>query len=305
MVKNNSLIFEYLPTNISQDIRRLHATCSILPITKILIPANPIAKPYPNSLAIIATLRSMIWQKEDLRHINFIPTIKTNIHTIESLQSAFLTLQYLNIPDVAIISGDRLNQNSLTTYHALEILKNMQRKSHFLEKLNIFCALEANISARNSYGLCKKMQYGVKNFITQPFYIAGKQNTKEKPNHHRVPHFAPNSKIQNFTDFLHFYKCVAQLHSKNNIALSSLNNNLQIYCGFLPLFHTKQANAIHAKKLGIVIPNSYINDIKHNAIHTNISLFNALKYHKLSISYLQFKEFTIFLDSIKYSHNHM
>lgn len=298
------MIFEYLPTNLTQDIDNLCEVCRILPISKVLIPSNPVAKPYPESLVIAETLRSAIWQKKALRHINFIPTIKTSIHTMESLQSAFLSLQYLNIPNVAIISGDTSKKDTLTTYHALEILKNMQRKSYFLQKLNIFCALEATISARNSYGFCKKIQYGVRNFITQPFYIVNqdKHNLQEISSiPYNVPYFLSNKKIQSFVEFLHFYKHVAQLYS-HNIALFPLKNNVQIYCGFLPLFQTTQAHTLNSKKLGIIIPNSYINNINSDSLRINISLFNSLKKYKLSISYLQFKDFEIFLNSLKYSH---
>lgn len=294
------MIFEYLPTNIKQDIERLCFVCNVLPITKILIPSNPIAKPYPDSLSIISALRNAIWQEKSLRHIQFIPTLKASIHTIESLQSAFLALQYLNIPHVAIISGDTLNQHALTTYHALEILKNMQKKSDFLQKINIFCALESTISARNSYGLCKKLQYGVHNFITQPFYISNICNNKNtQKTHHNIPYFLPTKKIQSFSEFIHFYSNVVKIYSQNNITLLALKHKVKIYCGFLPFFHIQQAHAIHAKKLGIIIPNSYMNDIKNNSLQTNIALFNNLKHFEISMSYLQFKDMQLFLNALK------
>lgn len=305
LVKSSQLIFEYLPTQITKDIGRLRAVCGVLPITKILIPSNPISKPHPDSLAVSSMLLNEICKDKYLKHIQVIPTLKASIHTKESLQSAFLTLQYLNIPQVAIISGDSSNQNSLTTYHALDILKNMKKNSLFLQRLNIFCALDSEISARNSHGFCKKLEYGVRNFITQPFYIDSikshnRKKYKQKCNvSQKMPHFLPYKNIQAFDEFLKFYKKVVQVYSKNNLTLLQIQQNVQIYCGFLPIFHEKQACNINSKKLGIMIPYFYMNAIKNDSMQANISLFNNLKDYKLSISYLHFGDIEMFLKYLK------
>ncbi|TLD98010.1 methylenetetrahydrofolate reductase [Helicobacter trogontum] len=282
------MIFEYLPTNITQDVERLHLVCSTLPITKVLIPSNPVSKPYPDPLNIVATLRDLTWQSKHLRHIHFIPTIKTSIYTQEALQSIFLSLEYLNISHVAIISGDTTQSKSLTTYNALEILKHMQKKSTFLSNLQLYCALESDISLRNNYGLCKKIYYGVQNFITQPFYqVSKKQNMPQIP--HNTLNFLPQV-TTDFETFLSFYKNLIHIYTNNKPSLTSLYNKIQIYCGFLPLSHTKQAHAIHAKKLGISVPNSYINAIEKNAKEANSKLFKAMQQYDVSLSCLCFSD---------------
>lgn len=289
------MIFEYLPTNIAQDIKRLSLVCDVLPITLILIPSNPVSKPYPDSLSVVATLSHLAKQTKQLEHINFIPTIKTSLHTTESLQSTFLSLEYLNISHVAIISGDKTKTDSITTYDALEILKNMQKKSIFLKQLQIYCALESNISLRNSYGLCKKILYGVQNFITQPFYQVTKRQEYMLQTYHNTANFL--SQITNdFQIFLSFYKNLIKIYANNKLSLTSLQDKIQIYCGFLPLSNSKQANRIHAKNLGIYIPDSYINAITINAKETNNRLFQEMQQYNISLSYICFSDLKMLLN---------
>ncbi len=292
------MIFEYLPTHITQDKERLRAVCRVFPITKILIPSNPVAKPYPDSLVVVAMLQNMAKQDMYLKHIQFIPTIKTGMHTLESLQSIFLSLQYLNISHVAIISGDTTQPHALNTYHALEILKNMQKTSTFLQQLHIFCALESNISVRNSYGLCKKMQYGVRNFITQPFYLV---NPEQHCDIHMAcnanpPYFLPQQNIQSVATFLQFYQNLTQIYMHTAIPYCIPYKKVQIYCGFLPLSHAKQAYALHAKNIGILIPKSYIHKISNNASYANIELLMQLQHYHISMSYLHFRDIQMLLD---------
>lgn len=289
------MIFEYLPTNITQDIKRLCLVCNALPITHILIPSNPVSKPYPDSLNIIATLRDSVRQTKQLKHIHFIPTIKTSLHTTESLQSAFLSLEYLNISHVAIISGDTTMSNPLTTYNALEILKDMQKNSTSLRQLQIYCALESNISLRNSYGVCKKIQYGVQNFITQSSYQTINKQNNQPQRQCKTPYFLPQT-TKDFKTFQSFYKNLIQIYTKNNLSLASSQNKIQIYCGLLPLSHARQAYTIHAKNLGISIPTSYINAIANNAKEANHNLFKVMQQYNLSLSYLSFSDIEKLLD---------
>lgn len=289
------MIFEYLPTNITQDAERLCLVCNALPITHILIPSNPVSKPYPDPLSIVATLRDLVRQTKTLKRIHFIPTIKTSLHTAESLQSAFLTLEYLNISHAAIISGDTTLSHPFTTHNALEILRDMQKNSTFLRQLQIYCALESKISLRNSHGLCKKIQYGVQNFITQPFYQTQNMQENKPQIHNNTPYFLPQI-TKDFKTFYSFYKNLIQIYTKNNLSLASSQNKIQIYCGFLPLSHARQAHTIHAKNLGISIPTSYINAIDSNANEANRNLFKVMQQYNLSLSYLSFSDIEKLLD---------
>lgn len=297
--------------------------CAALPLRYILIPANPVSKPYPDSLSCAAMLRTQLWRDESFRHIQFIPTLKTSMYTSESLRSFFLSLQYLDIRHVAIISGDSTQERAmLHTYDALEMLAHLDSSfldSSFFGQLQVFCALGSSISASNSQSFYAKLRYGVHHFITQPFYLAAPNRTTSK---HATPKIhshntqegldtrkqchtqvkKPPTLLPTTTDcqsFLRFYHSLANLIQSSTPPYCSPTRKISIYCGFLPLTHEEQAHKIHAKQLGICVPEDYIQAIRANAARANRELFAQLQGYPISISYIRFEDISTLIEAFE------
>ncbi|RDU64223.1 hypothetical protein CQA53_07815 [Helicobacter didelphidarum] len=322
------MIFEYLPINPNQDKKNLQEIINFLPVSKILIPSNPVSKVYPSPFVAVAYLQSL----QCFSQYDFIPTIKTSIHTLESLESAFLSLQYLDIKNVAIISGDLGQYSSgVDTIQALKILRHLQRKNKYCYKPNIFCALESSISLQSLESFQSKILYGVHNFITQPFYeitspishkysMASSQNVKELLS--IVDQRNGNLQLP-YNDFLDFYKHQINILEKN-IQKDSTNQiasiigqdlkdeellylahnqlsakSIRFYCGFFPLASYTQAYNIQQKNLGILLPSQYIKKLKDNPFEANFEVFYNLKEYDISIGYINFSDIQNFLEFLQ------
>lgn len=235
----------------------------------------------------------------------FIPTIKTSNYTEESLKSALLSLKYSSLPSVAIITGDEVQPidpiklkmghldisppvvsiSRITTIDALTLLSDMAKEDDYFSSLKVFCAIDSLLSRRALESLRLKLSLGVRNFITQPFYAIGSlEKSQELPCDKEFPSF------KNFLKGAESY--IASL------PLGIRFKDINFYCGFLPLFREKSASHLLSKPLGIVIPQSYIRAIESNAIAANKILFNELKAHKYSLSYLHFEDVKSFLESV-------
>ncbi|STQ86568.1 hypothetical protein LS73_003625 [Helicobacter muridarum] len=296
------ILFEYIPQSLQLDIANITCICNYLTVDAIIIPANPISKYYPDSISCAALLKSVIsrFGIDSLEHKNvgllsnlrtsnlvFIPTIKTSNYTEESLQSAFLTLKYANLRAVAIVSGD-INPTSsdITTNDALLLLDKLSRQDNYFCELQVFCAIDSNITENTLESFRKKISFGIKDFITQPFYEI---NTS----HHTS--INDNFSISQPINYQFFLKYM------NNYIDSILrldSNQIRFYCGFLPLMKERIAININKKKIGIFIPTSYIKNIALDALNANLDIFNSLKGYNCSISYVNFDDARVFLESV-------
>ena len=347
------MIFEYFPRSLPLDLENLTWICSRFRVESVLVPANPVSRPHPDSIASACLLSSNmrygffgdrgvsdcarfidgiegqgskcgggidaseaagVQKQMDStpssrlilgRPPEFIPTIKTSNYTEESLTSALLSLKYSSLPSVAIITGDEVQPIDpiklkmghldvsppvvsiprITTIDALTLLSNMAKEDDYFSSLKVFCAIDSLLSRRALESLRLKLSLGVRNFITQPFYAIGSlEKSQELPCDKEFPSF------KNFLKGVESY--IASL------PLGIRFKDINFYCGFLPLFREKSANHLLSKPLGIVIPKSYIQAIESNAIAANKILFNELKAHKYSLSYLHFEDVKSFLESV-------
>lgn len=283
------MILEYLPINPIDDKHNIKQICSILPITKILIPANPVNKIYPNPFIVAQAFHTTICN--DFPHIAIIPTIKTNNYTLESLSSLFLSLQYTSLHHIAIISGDiSKDSTNITTKQALALFSNLATKYMFLKNLQCFCALNSDYSQQTLQSFYTKLRYGVCHFITQPFYSIC--HAKEAISTNRAL-YSCNS-----------HNCFCKFHTfymqKARELLQHSCESIQIYCGFYPLSSPKQALNLIDKKLGIDIPDSYIYNLASQGMHYNTQLFNSLMQYPISIGYIKLQDLQLFLKNFAY-----
>ncbi|RDU71658.1 hypothetical protein CQA66_06060 [Helicobacter aurati] len=289
------ILFEYISQTLERDITNIIWACSYLHIDAVIIPANPISKSYPDSIVCASLLQLSIKQKlaatqqcAITKELLFIPTIKTNNHTLESLQSAFLSLQYAHLFAVAIVSGDNhVDSSGLTTYDALLLLTEMSKRDSYFSTLRVFCAIESNLSRRTLESLQMKISFGVRDFITQPFYMI----TTDEQNRQ-------NMKTNKHVQALHYEYFLKKIQNYIAMFLHEDYHKIHFFCGFLPLFRERTAKILHDKSLGIIIPKSYLEAIALNALEANTAIFHALRYYHYSISYLHFKDIQIFIESI-------
>lgn len=283
------MIFEYIPTNPQNDKQQIKKICSILPISHILIPSNPVCSHHPESIVVSNHLKMLFAKEISLCHIDFIPTIKTSMHTLESLQSSLLSLRYTNIKKIAIISGDtKVQKSSIDTKTALQLIQTLKTSEAYFTDMDIFCAINSDIVPQTIQSFHTKIQYGVRHFITQPFY-----NIVSTISCYDSEEYKYSKEKLSYGDFLSFYQHKIeeyQQHMQTDI------KNITFYCGFLPLMSKKQALNVINKKLGISIPFNYLIGLEHDPLQQNFKIFQALQHYNISMSYIKFKDIQQFLN---------
>lgn len=237
------MILEYVPTNFDADLKNLYFLIEKMNITHVLFPQNPINKVIPSSLSLAILFKKYFPQ------ITFIPTAKANILNTQSFNTLVSTMQYAQINHLAIISGDVESTSKLKsdTLKSVDLLKILQEQN-IQDCLNIFCAI------KDENDLNEKIKYGVRNFITQPF-------------------FNPKSFLK-FKDRLNYVK------------------NINVFCSVFLLPSKSIANIINKKKIGIEITKSFIAKLEKDVNLANKSLLDSMKSNicneNISLGYINY-----------------